>query len=525
MESISGDETGLFENRIHLIGLPPRTRVPLGDLMQTAISVRQGVIDQDWPSLADQGLRCLALGHASFRLLQEAETVASARDQSEHRQAEHYANLLMNAVGGGGGQAFLEGLREKLADSDPAARLESAISRIEHRLGQELKPSLKSRIRSASKTIEERVDLDASVAMLEEGKTKDVPLLELYSFRLAASQADQIKAQSDLVLSCLSRGLLARVHAEFHLSQRTNRAPSRSSDIDRHHQATEAVLVNAERWLERGQRRIYCALAGQESADHTARAAMALAVEIERRLPIFVRTQGAIRQTMLFLRDDGKGAASERMGRLAARAGMLTREAIASHCASYRMALHALSLHPPEEVDALMRRTETTAFDGPLPNGRDVPLKDLDAVNDGDFVEIEGFVRSLEALRLGDGKLVSRVVLHDPSSDTTANAVAIFAHLPHAGVTLDSFVRANGLFKAGSTLFGGEPAVEIDALALNDLGQSSWRVAFLGLADRWFEPWRNGANLIWSLGPHGLGDDDEMRFGAGELLYLPLFRR
>ncbi|QFU08706.1 hypothetical protein PARPLA_02351 [Rhodobacteraceae bacterium THAF1] len=493
--------------------------------MQAALSVRQGVTDQDWPSLADQGLSCLALGHASFRLLQEAETVASARDQSERRQAKYYAKLLVNAVGGGGGQPFLEALRAKLSDSDPAARLDSAISRIERRLGRELRPSLKSRIRSASQRFEERVGLDASVAMLEQGKTKGVPLLEPYSFRLAASQADQIKAQSDLVLSCLSRGLLARVHAEFHLSHCTNRAPSRSSDIDRHRQATEAVLEDAERWLGRGQRRIYCALAGQKSTDQTARAAMALAVEIERRLPIFVRAQGAIRQTMLFLRDDGKGAASERMGRLAARAGMLTREVIASHCASYRIALHALSLHPPEDVDAFLRRTDTTAFDGPLPNGRDVALKDIDATQDGDFVEIEGFVRSVEALRLGDGKLISRVVLHDPSSDTTANAVTIFAHLPHAGVTLDSFVRVSGLFKAGSSLFDNEPAVEIDTLAMNDLGRSSWRMAFLGLADRWFEPWRNGANLIWSLGPHGLGDDDEMRFGAGELLYLPLFRR
>ncbi len=524
MVSHSIDDPGLFDERIHLLGIPPDTPVPLRDLLENALAFRQGVIDQSWKSVSNRALRCLGLGHASFRLLQEAAICGSARDGAERRQAAYFVNLLKTAAGRDGGQALREGLREKLAASDPSARLEGAISRVERRLGRELGEPLKSKIRSASKRVEERIDLDASIALLAEGKMEDVPLLEPFSPRLAALLKGPIEEKSNWVLSCLSRGLLARVHAEFNLSQRSERAPARTSDVEEISCAIERVVIETERWLEHGQQRIYCALAGRERVEEIADAATGLAGEIERRLLILARSQGAIRQTMLSLRDDGKGAASERIGRLAARAGMLTREALASHCASYRLALGALSVHPPEDVDELMRKTDATAFNASLPNGKDVALKDLDASLDGDFVEIEGFVTALEALRLSDGKLVSRLVLLDPSSDTTANAVAIFAHLPHAGVTLDSFVRINGLFKAGSALFDGQPAVEIDTLSLDALSRLSWRIAFLQLADQWFEPWRNGANMIWSLGPHGLGDDDEERLGAGELLYLPLFR-
>ncbi|WGH79598.1 hypothetical protein [Jannaschia ovalis] len=215
---------------------------------------------------------------------------------------------------------------------------------------------------------------------------------------------------------------------------------------------------------------------------------MRLAGDIERRLPIHARSQRAIRQKMLSLREVGRGTASERVGRLAARAGMLTREALASQCAAYRLALGALGLDPPEDVRAVMRKANSTAFATPLSDGTDVALSDLEASADGAFVEIEGFVTAIEALRLADGKLVSRLVLRDPSSDATANAKAVIAHLPHAGVTFDAFLRANGSFNAASALFDGQPAVEIDALSLEALGRASWRIAFLRLADRWFGP-------------------------------------
>jgi hypothetical protein len=284
-------------------------------------------------------------------------------------------------------------------------------------------------------------------------------------------------------------------------------------------------LDDFEGQVRRGQHTIYAALVTRQPMAAVADAATSLAGAIERSLPMFARTQAAIRVAMSRLRALGKGTAAERLGRLGVRAGALTREAIASHCACYRLAVSVLGPQPAKDVSSLLRKTDSLPFSVTLPNGKNTALKELGASLEGTFVEIEGFVEAVTADRQGDGKLISQVTLLDASSGNEADAVTVFAHLPHAGVTKDAFCRLSGIYRSSSSLFQGRPAVETDVLSLSELSKASWQIAFLRLADRWFQPWRAGANLYWSLGPHGNEDDGEGFFGAGELLFMPFIRR
>lgn len=495
-------------------------------LFKEAARLDQTVIAHDWATLAEQSSRCLGGGYATLRRLQGEAERASRLAAGQRPIAETFARLLRIVAESDRRDAFAQTLSETLARSDPQTRLEALLAnRPPSR--PPLSPELLARLRAAVTTRpEERIDIADSLDKLARGKTRNVSLLAPYSPRTGEALAADIDRIAPYALLCLCRGLLAGVHAEFNLAlgALSHRPPSMidAFTTEAMHDVMARLMDDAEGQLRRRQRALYGALVAGRPADEVAESALAMAGDIERHLPGFVRVQAAIRLAMLRLRDQGKGTAAERHGRLGVRAGALTREALASHCAGYRLALAVLGPHPERGVATLLKKAEALPFATALPNGKDTPLHKLDASREGAFVEVEGLVTGVEAERQADGKLIGHLALRDPSSGAGADAVAVFAHLPHAGITRDAYCRLTGVFTMTSALFQGRPAVEVDALSLAELAKASWSIAFLRLAEPWFRPWHNQANLAWSLGPHG---DDAGLFGAGELLFTPLIRR
>ncbi|SHE74951.1 hypothetical protein SAMN02745148_01037 [Modicisalibacter ilicicola DSM 19980] len=504
-----------LDPRLDALLEPRASRMPVRALFETISALPQPVIDHDWQALAKNAGHCLGTGYAAFRQLQGEAIQASRLEARQARTTDIFAGLLATVAKSDRRDAFAESLGETLAKSDPRARLEALLAK-----RPPLSPETLAKVHAAVTTQPgERLDIDDSLDKLARGKTKGVSLLEPYSPKPGDALAKTLEPRASFVLACLCRGLLAEVHAQFNLTLAA--LPEREFKADLHEAIKHRIAVFADD-LEQGQRDLYAALVTRFSQDGIADAALALAGSIERRLPAFVGLQALLRQLTLQLREQGKNTTAERFGSLAVDAGALTREAIASHCAAYRLALAVLGPQPTEDIAMFVKRTDALPFASDLPDGKNTELKALDASLEDAFVEIEGVVAAVEASRQADGKLIGHLVLLDPSSGARADAVAVFAHLPHAGITRDAFCRLSGVFHAESALLPGRPVVEIDALSLAELARSSWKIAFLRLAERWFQPWRNGANLAWSLGPHG---NEQGLFGAGELLFTPLIRR
>lgn len=323
----------------------------------------------------------------------------------------------------------------------------------------------------------------------------------------------------DLPIVCFTRGLLGILFAHFNATyqeQHTLLAKHPNDVID----AYKPILEAMQTLLRRGQMRVYSMLLQAQDTLTISHQCMALAGEIEQQAASFARSQAVLVNIMTHLRTQGQGGNSEKIGRLAVRAGALTRELVASQAAYYQLALKLLSESPDKLITNLSQAAADTAFETDIPNGRNVEISKLNKVADGDFIEVEGFVQRVTASQ-GPAGLLSHIELLDPSSKATTEVAAFFMHLPHLGITDGAFCRLSGLFREQSKSLENRPGIEVDKLSLAELSRSSWRIKFLQSADRWYQAWRNGINMYWSLGPHEVSDapDTASLEGAGELIY------
>ncbi|MDC0663551.1 hypothetical protein [Marinobacter sp. SS21] len=264
------------------------------------------------------------------------------------------------------------------------------------------------------------------------------------------------------------------------------------------------------------------------SNDETLTRADDLVVQVKVGLPNLISVEAHLYVLGFVLRRLGKGEQSEQVGKTAAEAGLLLREALASIAAAKRIAAHLIGLYQDDDVLELLNAAGTRPFDdSSLPNGRNTPIHNLGDNDDGDFVEVRGYVQSISTGRLGsDAKLISRARLKDPSSGASTMVAGLFVHFRHLGISGGSYLIANGIFRSASNLVGNEAAVELDRLSLSELAGSRWRIGFLRLSDPWFQQWRNGANMSWSWGVHrplakteGVGPE-----GASEPIFTPFLR-
>lgn len=467
-------------------------RVMDGQFNET-IALRRAVLEENWPQVAELAVRCLGLGYGSFRALRSEAVVAARTARNTKSAGNALANMLRAAAKGERRAEFFAKIRELAAERRP-----------------------------------DHLDkLEESLQKLEQGETRGVPILQALAEFEPPSDAPGRQGAESAAIMALSRGMLGMVHAEFNLAfqaLKPKAKPLLELDLQ---DSFKAAVEDFKADLRAGQHELYAALLAHRSKREAAQAACSLAGMLEERLPRFTRAQAHVALVTRALRAQGKGGAAEKLGHQAMQAGALTREAIASHAASYQLALGLLAAEPPSGVARLYKQVSTLPFDVALPNGRDTALAKVDQAQDGDFVEVEGFVAAIRVGRSADKKLLSHVELYDPSSKARAYAASVYTHLPHVGVTLGAFCRLSGTYRQASILFHNRPAIEIDRLSLADLSDESWWVAFLRSAERWFQCWPNGINMYWSLEPHrrARADSETDYFGAGDLIYSPLLRR
>ncbi|BDS10624.1 hypothetical protein [Aureispira anguillae] len=247
--------------------------------------------------------------------------------------------------------------------------------------------------------------------------------------------------------------------------------------------------------------------------------------KLENWVPKLGRMQAISRNYALFLKEKKKGTKAEQMGRLSAIGGNLLRAIYTTFTAVYYCSLEEKLTVKSEKNQQFIKQTPKVGFEFSFPNGKNVELAKLKEEQDGNYVEIAGFVKSISTRRDADGKLLSHLLLEDPSSGAEIDVVAIYAHLVHLGVHGGSYCQLSGSWRKASAVNMGNPAVEIEKLAINKLAKESWVVLFFDLVDQFIDRWSGGLNLQFGIAPHVSafeGDNESSILGAGELIFQPI---
>ena len=360
---------------------------------------------------------------------------------------------------------------------------------------------------------------------LAEGKLKGNALLSILKTVPSESQTEMVESAIDATVALAVRSLMSLTYVNFQHHYTINSGhefvgPYLENEFLNILQ-TEVDFFSDE--LENSMKKLHGDLVLGLSPEL---AAEELAGKLEESLPKFGRVQATIRLYATFLKDAGKGTASEKAGNLSATAGDLTRSAFAAHAAAYYLSLQSKVVHQNPKVKKIINHAGQLAFYTDFPDGKNTEISKVDQLADGDYVEVAGFVQSIETGKDSDGKLITQVTLNDPSSNSNVVAAGIFVHLIHVGLSVGTYCRLNGTWQSKSGINKGNPAIEIEKLSINNLASRSWKISFQDLSDKFVDRWPGGLNISYGLSPHVSGEKegDSQTLGAGELIYKPFIR-
>lgn len=469
-------------------------------LIENIQSLRAGVLAEDWKQVKILAASCLGMASGAKRLLENEGDVLRGKIDTTINAFSNLDEVLKKII---------------LSGND------DAIAGIFPKIKESLAPFPN-----------ELADFESAFKKLQNGENENVSLIKsVPNTKLLPKEPIQLTFVREMALACASRGLLGLIHADFNLSLVSAKSLIGELESFDVRSDMQSIYDEYSNNLDERSQQLYKVMAEKIPKEASLKAAIDLLDFIERKLPVFARSQAWMYHSAITLKDKGKGGAAEEIGTIAAKAGQITRESIATYVSCLRIILELASINTSDAVEELFSSASILPFKRSLPNGTDVELSKIDQCNDGDFVEISGFVVAHEAFKTADKKSISRLIILDPSSGVTARAIAIFTQLAHTGVTTGSYCRISGVYRINSTFLDGESGVEIDRLSLSERAKEDWHIAFLRLSDRWYHAWRNGTNMLWGLGPqfvigdtNGELDDVASCFGAGELIFPPFIR-
>ncbi|MFT5731085.1 MAG: hypothetical protein ACI8PB_005278 [Desulforhopalus sp.] len=369
--------------------------------------------------------------------------------------------------------------------------------------------------------------LDALTKM-SQGEEGEEVLNLIKSVDNSFSYAGKYTLAIDGTVSLAVRSLMALTYSNFHFH---NEFLKDSQLVGPHKEEFLELLyipVNTFQYeLDKRMKQIYQHLVSGLSP---VTASEELAEYVEESLPKLGRIQATTRLYAIALKEAGKGTLSEKAGTLCVIAGDLTRQAFAALASAYYLSMESMLETPSTNVKNILKKSSSLAYDTGFPNGKNIQISKIDQVSDGEYIEVSGFITSIDALREGaDSKLISRITLFDPSSNTSVIAIGVFVNFRHIGLLEDTYCNLSGTWQSTSNINNNNPAIEIDKLAINEFSKTSWAVSFLDLSDKFVDRWPGGDNIRYGLSPHVSafedGEDESRVLGAGEIIFKPFMRR
>lgn len=360
---------------------------------------------------------------------------------------------------------------------------------------------------------------------LQNGKLADNPLFNmLKSVESIATDSDMESDTIDITVALAVRSLMALTYTEFHRHNEAVADIDFSTYGDNFYNYIKSTVDCFYEELESSMKMIHGSLVMGLSP---VAAADELADKILNALPTFGRVQATIRNYALSLKNAGKGMASEKAGEIAVISGDLTRSAFTAYAAAYYLSLQSSVANQDKKVKDVIGKAQFLSYDTAFPNGKDVEISKVNTLTDGEYVEVAGFVDSIEVGRDNDNKLITQITLHDPSSNSKVVAAGIFVHLRHIGLQEGAFCRLSGVWQSESGINKNNPAIEIEKLSISELASKSWKILFQSSVDKFVERWPGSLNIKIGLSHHVSDAENETEsliLGAGELIYKPFIR-
>lgn len=447
---------------------------------------RQAARDADWPTLLSVSLTLLGAAQGHGAAVRAVRTSDAAQAQGATAGVDE----------------LLSGLTQLAARPDHVQQADGirvALQAVEPALAQRAGPLLD---------------------MVTAGAIDPTVFTEGHALVEELGQSPGTELDAALCVAAVTRGLLGLGHAVFATTRTEAVTTARATE---HLTRLTSVTDGVDAALTAVEQALFGACAGGDPDTVAARAAV-LVADVQAVLVPFVALQARGRALAAALRSEGRNGDAEEVGHMLARGGWLVRRAVADATTATLLVLDLPLRVPPSTVADLM--TTDVAFAANLPDGRNVPLAHLGPAEDGDFVEVAGFVTAASAVREPDGKLVGRIGLLDPSSAAVVDLAVLFLHPAHAGITLDAYVVAHGTYRTSSARLGDGPGIEVDTLAPVALAHESWQARLWFAAGPWLDLWRSHQHLRWSVGEHTAGPDESEAAtrGAAELIFTPFTR-
>jgi len=357
---------------------------------------------------------------------------------------------------------------------------------------------------------------------LAEGKVGDNVILEGLKKRQAETP-DKNESAIEATVALALRSLMALTYAGFHNHYKQISKYPFIAHKDELMDVIQAEVDVFENQIESSLKKLHSnitqGLALQGSCEN-------LTGMLEQLLPSFGRTQATIRLYAITLKDGGMETASEKAGKIAAKAGDLTRMAFTAYAAAYYLSLQSRIPQADPKIKKVLNPEADLKYNAKFPNGKNFQISKIDKAKDGDYVEVGGFVSSVTSRRESNAKLISQVTLQDPSDKAMVDAAGVYVHMRHVGLQEGAYCVLHGTWQSQSNINKNKPAVEIDKLSINELSKSSWKTQFLDLADKFYERWPGGLHITYGLSPHVSGGKEGKSdiLGAGELIFKPFTR-
>jgi len=471
----------------------PINKFGLSDQLKILSKVREAAYKGNWTELRSLGFDCLGKAYAGVQALR-IENNQFVSKQSEKIESNVVYMALQRLVENNKYDDLVDRFRKRWATSNPDL-LEKVLD-----------------------------SLDA----VKRGDKK-IPLIRTEKkFSKTIIEKHPVKNNIEKSLIALAhRGLLAISCSDYQFTYRSFDNQKLTKDSSKKQVQLLLNEISAfEGQLRNCQRVIFHSL-GKSNPSSSLPAIFALISFTETNLPRFASVQAqAFKEIENLYHSKKQHGQMDKLGKLSTKAGSLTREALSSHAAAYRMIVDLHKGTLTREANNLLQKADTKAFDAKIPNGKDVKFTDLKEMAEDKLIEFGGIVQSVDSSRERSGKLIGSAVLKEPASGETVQVAFPYAHLSHMGITKNSYCVVNGYYKASSKILSGNAGIEIQKFSIKELADQVWRFAFIRYADDWYECWRNQANMMFSMGPHIIEEDYAQTGtqGAGELIYPPYYR-
>jgi len=307
------------------------------------------------------------------------------------------------------------------------------------------------------------------------------------SWLLRAFRANEVLLRNSLTL---------RFQSDVELCQSKYSGKNVKSNQTQSLEKAKTSLSKARKSLDRLQLQLYTILLENKSPAHIEEACFVLSDNILSMISKLAESQTFLGLAMNQFLNTKPTLVTEKIGLVQSKFNQLGREMVATYISSHFLAYMVYGIPVYKNHDLLIK-THLMPFSTELNNGKDVKILNLKKQKDEKFVEVSGFVDSMERVESKAGNGV-RLILKDIKGRLSLPFIFTYSNPESYGIIEGTFCNINGTIKKNHKITGGH-AIDVDKLKLKSDLSKIWKYAFLNLSDSVIEVFPRNLNMSWSI--------------------------